>query len=849
MEKVPKYKTEPIRHTLTPETEKRLLGNISPPKKKFIMTTKPPKIEHINHTMLPAPKAAENMSKLSSFQSFSKSFTNLENEIKELRMFSCPPSCDRIFDAVAEVRSNISIFENHCRTIAKQKKLKTEVSKKSFDFYKSFINSYQLFSDKIKIFGGQIHKLYEQAIVESFQAMDKNAERLFEVAYKDPQARSFASQFKKYCESSLKSIEDTLIEFIGDESFSAFGDEEMEQFAEKTKTFGRFFEKELSPAVAAALSSKYSIDRIIAEFRSNFTKIVPLITSAPKFIEQFKVCLEALEVTEKDILQVKKEIGDEKILKQRKTTTIVLPEEEEDTDDIMPGLNNLANLFKVTLNDEVPKSQMIASIFVEASTKMKEMKERIKKLESDLSIPPTTSKEEFKNQFAEMRRFKLDLEAKINEENAMLNRNIIYSIKSLIPNCTIDTSISYSRQVQSIVNQLRDFISRDKNKNEDLANEVASVKELLAKYYTPEDDESLQAIVEHSIDSLNNENKRLSNLLKEAKDEVSNSAQNLTNYIVSAFGVNESDIANKSINDLMNVIQNQINKVTNELRRSRSTSAAINAVLIKTRDELAQLLNVGAKGFDSEDISNDMDELISNLKTKRENSVLFQQNIYIFMNKLLKALEAPDFKVVQPTQEDINKTMQQLGFKLDDPHKLASDIMNSNPQNGLFCNAAAYKSLSLDLCSRLINRKQEMLEGGLINDLRSASFKKIDELEKCNAVKLFGELVQKNANDVSDDLYNMGLLKNEIKESRQNTVQLEETHHILQSMISQLSSEDIVLAPDSPQLIALNAFTAHLDKLKTNSNTVVNNIITDVSSLNSTICKHISTGKIVSKSQ
>ena len=311
MERGSKYKAQPLRSTLTPETEKRLLGNLKPPKNKFVQSNKPTRIEHIDPSQITAPKASEDMSKLASFQEFSKAFVSLENEIKTLRQFSCPPNAEKMFDSVAEIKGSIPVFETHCKTIAKQKKLQTEVSKKSFDYYKDFVQQFQLFSDKMHIFYSQIHQLYKYGITQAFHSIEDAIEIFFDISNKDPQSRSICLQYKKYCDKSLNYLGETLAYFIESNTFDGFTDEELAKFAEKAKTFGRFFEKELYPVVLHSLPPNLSFGNCISLFHDNYTKIVPLIVSAPRFLENFSEVLSKLDIANNCIQQVKKEIGDE----------------------------------------------------------------------------------------------------------------------------------------------------------------------------------------------------------------------------------------------------------------------------------------------------------------------------------------------------------------------------------------------------------------------------------------------------------------------------------------------------------------------------------------------------------
>ena len=318
-------KLKPLKSGLSPETEKRLLGNLSPPKRKvYSYSEKPPPYQKITLKLKKAPKAAENMSKLTSVQVFIKDFTELETEVHMLRQLSCPPTTERLFDAIADIRSSLPTFETHCKTIAKQKKLQTQVNKKCFDFYKDFVSSFGFFGEKMELFEKQIHTLYSAVISEAFGKINQSVLQFIDICLRDPQGRTIITNYRKYVEDSIKNLEKRVVPFIADKEFKALSEEELEEFSETTKTFGRFYEKELAPLIASVLLPKFSITRQIQVFHEYFVKLVPYITSAPIFIEQYKVALEALDKCKSDMKKVKREIGNEKILKCIDYSTVML---------------------------------------------------------------------------------------------------------------------------------------------------------------------------------------------------------------------------------------------------------------------------------------------------------------------------------------------------------------------------------------------------------------------------------------------------------------------------------------------------------------------------------------------
>ena len=847
MERGSKYKAQPLRSTLTPETEKRLLGNLKPPKNKFVQSNKPTRIEHIDPSQITAPKASEDMSKLASFQEFSKAFVSLENEIKTLRQFSCPPNAEKMFDSVAEIKGSIPVFETHCKTIAKQKKLQTEVSKKSFDYYKDFVQQFQLFSDKMHIFYSQIHQLYTYGITQAFHSIEDAIEIFFDISNKDPQSRSICLQYKKYCDKSLNYLGETLAYFIESNTFDGFTDEELAKFAEKAKTFGRFFEKELYPVVLHSLPPNLSFGNCISLFHDNYTKIVPLIVSAPRFLENFSEVLSKLDIANNCIQQVKKEIGDENILKQRKKkrAVIVMPDEDLEKNNMQAKIMKFAELFNVIIDNDDTNEMILEHAYANATQKINEYKEKIKKLELQAVLPKPTTKDEYKNQFSEIRKFKDDVEAKLAEENASFNRNLIYSIKSVIPNCKVDVTMSYTRQIQSIVNQLRDFVANSSSGT--TSEDYNAIKEIIQPVYNAEPNETLKSMVSKSINILMKENKSLKEELENIKKENKKCNEKLGAILQNEFTVDDDKIKNKSNIELIEQMEKSLTTITDEIKRSRAEAANTLQAFISSRDKLAKSLNIDAGKYNVESAVNDMDLFSENIKTKIANSVIFQQNVFIFITKLLDSLQLQNIHIEpQATADEINKTMQIISQKFDHPSETSKEIIDSKPQKGLFKDAFQYKTMLNDLCLKLINNdKNNAEEKGTnikIENLYQQASNIIEDLQKNNVFIVFEDLIQNKSSTTKNEQINN--LKQEINESRQNNVQLNETHQILLSIIQQLSN-DATFTPNTPQLIALKAFSAHLDKLKTDKKSKSNDVIESISKLNNIISDKISEHKFV----
>ena len=841
MERGSKYKAQPLRSTLTPETEKRLLGNLKPPKNKYSQSNKPTKIEHVDPTLITAPKASEDMSKLASFQEFTKAFVALENEIKLLRQFSCPPNADKMFDSVAEIKGSIPIFETHCKTIAKQKKLQTEVSKKSFDYYKDFVQQFQLFSDKMHIFANQIHQLYSYGITQAFHAIEDAIESFYDISNKDPQSRSICLQYKKYCDKSLNYLGETLAYFIDSKTFDGFDEDGLAKFAEKAKTFGRFFEKELYPVVAHSLPSDLTFGNCISLFHDNYTKIVPLIVSAPRFLQNFSVVMSKLDKANECIQQVKKEIGDESILKQKKQRKAIIVMPEDQDDDIESKIMKIADLFNVIIDNDDSNAVILEHVYSQASQKINEYKERIRKLELEISRPKPTSKDEYKNQFSEIRKFKDDIEAKIAEENASFNRNLIYSIKSIIPNCKVDVTMSYTRQIQSIVTQLREFIANSSSGNS--VEDYNTIKDIIQPIYSPELEEPLKSMVNKSIQILVKENNSLKDKLNNIMKENKQFNQKLSSILQNDLSVSDENVKNKVNMELIEQLEKSLITITDEIKRSRAEAANTLQAFISSRDKLAKSLNIDVGNYNVESAVNDIETFSENIKTKIANSVIFQQNVFIFITKLIDVLQLQNVSIApQATVDEINKVMQMISQKFDHPNDTSEEIINSNPQKGLFKDVSQYKNMAIKLCNKLINDDNEENNNNLTDKVYKLALNRIEELQKNNVFVVFDDLIVDKISQTKNE--QILSLKQEINDYRQNNVQLHETHKILQSIIQQLSN-DATFTPNTPQLIALKAFSAHLDKLTTDKKSKSNDVIEAISNLNNIICEKISEHKFI----
>ena len=363
-----------------------------------------------------------------------------------------------MFKIVADVRKAFPIFEVHCKTVAKQKRLKTEINKKSFEFYRNYAESFFVFAERMELFNKQIHDLYASEITSVFGQINASVAKFYEKSMKDPQGRSIMIQYKKYCDDSINDISKKVVAFVASNDFTAFNEEELEDFAETAKTFGRFFEKELVPLVFSVVQQQFRSIKSINKFSENFVKLVPLLVSAPPFVEEFKKIIELLQVCKNDMKEVKKEIGNEKILKQVKKKRIETPaEEEEEKDDITQNINKLVEYFHVEMeeDDNYKNSEILEMIQDKAEEKINALNDKISKLEKELSKPVGIATAEYRDQFNDTRKLRKQLQDKLEEENAAFNRNVIYSIRGILTEPKMYTTESHIRQVQLMVNQQR----------------------------------------------------------------------------------------------------------------------------------------------------------------------------------------------------------------------------------------------------------------------------------------------------------------------------------------------------------------------------------------------------------
>lgn len=831
--------------SLSPETEKRLLGNLKAPKRNYSSTGKPKPIERIEIKTFTPPKAAENLSKLTSIQQFQKDFNQLEGNVQKLHQISSPQDCKRMFDAVAEIKDSMPIFKNHCKKIAKQKKLNAPVSQVSFDFYKDYAKEFEIFVQRMVSFYDQIHNIYSHAIIQLFQDMDQSAAAIFDACNKDPQARSLLLQYRKYCDESMKRVDQALVTYLEDTTFSSFTTEQIDKIAETAKTFGRFFERDLYPALLQCIPNNQVLPSSIQIFHKSYIQLIPLITCAPNFVLQFNEVLHDLDILQKDMKMIKREVGDESILKKTNRVQISEPNNsnpdfDDEKEDFSPALRALAAYFDMEVDLNKKTADILDEIQSAARKTVNELKSKIKSLEEQMNKPEGVPKDMYKKQLTDIRAFKKELEQKVNAETDSFCRSVIYSIKSLIPDAKIDPTISYVRQIQYINNELRAAFQANSDNALKYQEQIEATKEFL-KQFKVDPNQNLDKMVKSAFEqSVNNMNKA-NDQIKSLKDAQQKIKSDLIEFISSSFGVDQPKLITKDVKELLNDAKSGINNVTNEIKRSRAESAQIIQSYMNSRDSIAKLLNVEPSGLDVDGLESDFAKLEKQIQIKTSNDVIFQQNVFVFIKKMSDALSLNIYPS-DPSKEEINLALSGILKAVDKSDDISIKILNNQPETGIFKIQAMCYKYFLQLYCMITSEKLALNPKQDIKIMFETAFRKFTEIKSENIRDSFGDLISLEQLTTNRSA-TITKLHDEVVDSRIMKEQLSKLHKVINSITTQLVSDEMTFIPGTKQLETLASISASLLVLRNEREIVSNVVIQDIADMNNSLCQLISDGK------
>ena len=789
--------TTPIVSILKPETEKRLLGNIKPGQKRdYAKSFTVPKIESITKELSPPPKVAISLSELNSVQKFFKLFTILENHIHELRALSCPPETELVFENLSEVKTNYFSFEAHCKKISKQKKLKTEVNRKSFQIYKEFCTSFPFFCEKIVLFGKNIHGILVRSFHSLFNDAKTALEEFVSIAYKFPQSRQVMISYKQYTKDSLKELETSIEEFIQSPRFDLFTDERLDKFSETARTFGRFVELELSSVIKANLPPNLSIDKCIASFHESFVKLVPLIVSAPFFVEQYEMILDDIPPLREAISDIKMEIGDESILKAARKKVDESPVPDNQVDDIQPALNDLIGFSGLDVEDGMRDSDKIINCTEIIKTRVKHLEEKIKELKAELNKPVSTPISAFKDRFDDIRKFKLEMDEKMKREQDRFYRLVVDSIKILINDSSlVNAKQPYSKQLELCQEALQREINEYKSKVDESHKDIETAKSHLSKIYESSSVEKPENIAELARDvaySVTSERERLEKSLNDEKS-YNQSVRLLLNDILSnKFDENTDSLNAKSNEELMNFLKQKIFEKIDEFDKLKEVLHHAIERFVEFRDKLAHFVNIKTSSDTFDDIINDGEESLKILQKSKEDEIRFEQNVFVFMKKFITSLGFKGIDLLSASKDLMVQDMEKISTLLDNPSKAVKELIDES-DSGIFKSVKEYKQLCIDLCNNL----SPSLDQSNIAELKISSMSALANLKEYDVSNKFKDYYPPL--DFSKDEL-VKKISSVLDTYRQDVRISNDFNDKLSILVDMMNKDERIFIPETPQL-------------------------------------------------
>lgn len=709
--------------------------NTTKAKAKTALASKEPQTIAYSPKRLP-PESSKKLSELSPVEYFLKCFNTLDTETRKLKQFSPPHQSELFFKISHDFKAKIPQFSSAASTIMKQRILCAPLNMKSFEICQKFHDEIPSFIASFTKFQNQINPFYTNSLFDFLDAMKVNFNSFMIACSNDVQGRQIVSQYEASCYESMNEIEKLLQYVLAPAQFKHITVQAALDLAEKIKTLGRFFIHDLQQILTPYMNRSRQIMNFYTHFKVAFLSMVPMLTNIPNFLNQYQIVMKHVDPFKESFEKVYKCIGntpDVVKLKGKPSVAGGHPEIPEIIIDPMDEpLNLMCDYLKLAETKEQSNLEKVLAINKKTKDMIESQQAEIARIAKRLEIlEPLNSKEVILDRFQQIRKIKKEMQERELEERNKFMRSVVFQIKSLTANPTVNIHEDYYKQIRTTIVEISDNILTKEDRIKELENEINTTKQLLNSF----DGDTLP----EKINSLKTAVTQIQNKSRESDGksiEVIKLAQTYSNTEL------PFDDSIKYLKDLIDKQSDEITQLKNENLKIEKNKAAFRKEATDVFNHVYEKLE-NLNGNMSPVVPTKLVEVRDNIKMLLEDLLVQKQkkqfDFYSFMTKLNSALQLTEIDYSKASEDDIEESMKTIVDSLTMPRK--SDLFNTEPELARIKKKAEEqcKEIMCDICVRLSNQEKEHFSTFSIEELGKDIMNQIDNPSMSQFVEFMPE--------------------------------------------------------------------------------------------------------------
>lgn len=627
----------------------------------------------------PLTKTTRNMSDFTPIQQFQKIFSKIDKLFLKFRQMNPPDDFIQLIDDFYDLKSKYTIFIENCNRIDRHIKVgNTKSSKNSTPNEKlienarkictAFPNETSRFFSYFYHVNSKLSRFFIQDFQNYFTIMENSFHDYGDLCLKEQQTRYIYLQFESTIQELFASVRQGL-----NSTFSSFDEiQDVSPVVENLKLLSRKFESELPHSIHNQRLMLNEGNEYLSQFHTCFVLIVPLLANIPVFNQIFIEISEQVDPLQEVLVTLLQELKID-VPHIMKTHEIQNSVNSEDLFHITPQdhfIKEMAAYFGASDGSELEQKEWYDEIMSKAREKINSLKQKNHQLTTQLkSNDQITSEKALNDRIEENRKYKEKVQQECEERRIELMRNVINSIKVLVPYDLIVSSDDFETQINCIISnaQLEQKVLKE---NLDDANEIIQQTfNILSSYMTSQlsmnvtEKTSLPSLAELFIEKVSKKKKKEEED-QNSTDQNSNSSELdiflrkfLAKQQINAASMNTSEMK-KEVKTLVSTLKFKLNEKESKLTILTETSTEFEEKSIeafsKIQRSLALFNNVEPLVSDVtfESVTSSIFSLLDETNKTHQNQSNFRNFLSSFLAQLLHALhlKQPKFRDMSESQ-------------------------------------------------------------------------------------------------------------------------------------------------------------------------------------------------------
>lgn len=633
----------------------------------------------------PLTKTPRNMSDFTPIQQVQKIFTKIDKLFLKLRQMSPPDDFTQLIDDFFDLKTKYTVFIESCNKIDRHIKVGNTKNNKNSNSNEKFIDNAREICTSFPVetsrffsyfyhVNSKLSRFFIQAFQNYFTIMENCFHDYGEICLKEQQTRYIYLQF----ESAIQE----LFTFVRQELNSALTSfdeiQDVSPVVESLKLLSRKFENELPHAMHNQRLMLTEGNDFLNQFHTCFVLMVPLLANIPVFNQIFTEIADQVDPFQ-DILIVLLHDLQIEVPHVLKTQEIQNSVNSEDLFHISPQdhfIKEMAAFFGASDGADLHQNEWYNEIMSKAKEIINNLKQKNHQLMTKLKSNDEIKSEKVLNDRIEQnRKYKEQIQQEYEEKEIKLMRDVINSIKVLVPYDLLASSDDFDTQIKCIISNAQLEQKVAKENIEELNETISQTWDVLSNFMTSklymnvDKNTPLPNLAEALIEKVSK---------KKEKDETNTENRSPSNSELDIFlkkflakqQVNAINMTTpemkKEVKKLISTLKFKLNEKEQKLTNLTESSTEFQDKAMEAFSKIQRSLALYNQAeplvsdVTFESVTSSIFSLIDEIDKKRQNQSNFRNFLTSFLAQLLHALRLQQPKFRDMTESQLKDIMTSI---------------------------------------------------------------------------------------------------------------------------------------------------------------------------------------------